>query len=165
MTSYSTDTISLSWTDSSNNENGFQIWRSTDGTTFASVTTVSSNVTSYTDTDLTPNTTYYYKVRAYNDYGYSAYTNVASQTTSVLPTQSFLSVNSVSVTPNSSQTITIHAQNLSDIGGIEIFLDYDPSYMTVNTNVGNNGVIMEGPLSGDDFMPPIVALSYVYIWS
>lgn len=83
-------TIHLAWTDNSSNEAGFSIERSTDGTTFAQVTTVGVNVTSYTDSNLNPEAKYYYRVRAYNSYNtlsYSAYTNVASATTLMLGVQ------------------------------------------------------------------------------
>jgi titin len=77
-------TVNLTWTDNSNNEAGFSIERSTDGVNFTQVNTVGVNVTSYTDSNLTPESKYYYQVRAYNSYNtlsYSAYTNIASATT------------------------------------------------------------------------------------
>jgi len=89
-----TDTqINLTWTDNANNESGFEIERSPNGSTWALHATVGANTTSYSDTGLTPNTTYYYRVRAYNANGYSAYSNVASATT--LPTASKMHVESI----------------------------------------------------------------------
>ncbi|MBS3820016.1 fibronectin type III domain-containing protein, partial [bacterium] len=76
-TAIACDQIELTWTDNSDNESGFEIERTTDGQTF----TVSANTTSYTDTNLNENTTYSYRVRAYNDAGYSDYSNEASATT------------------------------------------------------------------------------------
>jgi len=73
--------IDLAWTDASSNETGFKIERSTDGTTFTSLTTVGANQTSYGNPNLSPATTYWYRVRATNSSGDSAPSNVASATT------------------------------------------------------------------------------------
>ena len=73
--------VNLSWTDNSNNETGFQIERSPNGTTFAQIATVGAGVTSYANTSLTASTTYYYRVRAYNLGGNSPYSNTASAKT------------------------------------------------------------------------------------
>ncbi len=77
-------TISLSWTSNSDNETGFAIERSTDGMNFNQIATVAANVTTYGDSGLSSDMTYFYQVRAYNLYdtlSYSAYTNIASATT------------------------------------------------------------------------------------
>jgi titin len=76
--------ISLTWADNSNNETGFTIEMSTDGVNYTQVATVGPNVTGYTATGLLPLTTYYFRVRAYNAAGNSAYSNVASATTPLL---------------------------------------------------------------------------------
>jgi hypothetical protein len=74
--------IDLSWNDNSDNEMGFEIQRRPeDNSTWTTVTTVSANVHNYTDTGLTPNTTYYYRVRAFNSAGNSQYCTPASATT------------------------------------------------------------------------------------
>ncbi len=73
-----TDKIKLTWSDRSNNETGFEIWRSTSPTgTYTLVTTTAANVTTYTNTDLTPNNKYYYKVRAKMNSTYSPYSNIS----------------------------------------------------------------------------------------
>jgi hypothetical protein len=77
----SSSQINLSWTDNSNNETGFKVERSSDGTTFTQIATVGANVTTYADTGLPALTKYYYRVRAYNAGGNSAYSNIASAKT------------------------------------------------------------------------------------
>ncbi|MDI6791402.1 MAG: DUF2341 domain-containing protein [bacterium] len=73
---FSSRQIDLSWADNSNNETGFKIERKTGaGGTFSQITTVGANVTSYSNTGLDPNTTYCYRVRAYNAVGGSGYSN------------------------------------------------------------------------------------------
>jgi hypothetical protein len=51
-TAVSSSQINLSWIDNSNNETGFEIERSTDGTTFTQIATVGANVTMYLNTTL-----------------------------------------------------------------------------------------------------------------
>jgi hypothetical protein len=64
--------INLTWTDVANNESGFRIYRATATTgPFLPVATVGANTTSYQDTGLTGNTTYYYRVTAYGEFGES----------------------------------------------------------------------------------------------
>lgn len=70
--------LTLTWTDNSDNETGFGIERSTDGATFAEIAQVGTNVETYQDTSISYNTTYWYRVRAYNAAGNSGYTNTAS---------------------------------------------------------------------------------------
>jgi subtilisin family serine protease len=80
-TAVSKSQINLAWTDNSDNEAGFKIERSTDGSNFSQIATVGANVTAYSNTGLARNKLYYYRVRAYNDGGDSAYSNVASAKT------------------------------------------------------------------------------------
>lgn len=75
-TAVSRSQINLSWVDNTSSESGFQIERSTDGTTFTQIATVGVNVTTYANTGLLRNKTYYYRVRAY-DGGVSSYSNTA----------------------------------------------------------------------------------------
>jgi hypothetical protein len=77
----SSSNINLSWVDNSDNETGFDIERSLNGSTWSLITTVASNVSSYANSGLTASTTYYYRVRAKNTAGNSSYTNTASATT------------------------------------------------------------------------------------
>jgi hypothetical protein len=74
--------VNLSWTDNSNNEAGLKIGRSINGVDFKPLPLVSANVTSYKDMTVEGSTKYYYRVRAYNNFGYSGPSNVASLTTS-----------------------------------------------------------------------------------
>jgi carboxypeptidase T len=85
-TAVSTSQINLSWIDNANNETGFKIERSLDGIAWTQIATTAVNVTSYSDTGLSPSTTYYYQVRASNGMGDSAYSNMASAQTQPLPT-------------------------------------------------------------------------------
>lgn len=69
------------WSDRAFNETGFELERSTNGTTFTRIATPSANVTNFTDFDVSPSTLYYYRVRAVNSVGVSAYSAPGSVTT------------------------------------------------------------------------------------
>jgi hypothetical protein len=73
--------INLSWSDRSNNEQGFYVERSPDGKTWTRIATPSANVTNYSNTGLTANNTYYYRVQAYNSAAISAYSNTVTAKT------------------------------------------------------------------------------------
>ena len=72
-------TIQLAWTDNSNNEVSFRIEELIGGT-YQAVYAVGANVTTAQITGLTPGASYSFRVRAANASGYSAYSNVATGT-------------------------------------------------------------------------------------
>ena len=80
-TAVSSSQVNLTWSDNSANEDGFKLYRSTDGVNFSNIKIVGPNVTSYSDTGRTGSTTYYYRVLAYSIGGTSAYSNTAVVTT------------------------------------------------------------------------------------
>lgn len=79
-------TLSLNWTDTSTNEDGFTIERKADVTgTFTYVTSVGPNIHFYVDSSLVDGLTYCYRVQAYNAAGVSPYSNEACQIATFLP--------------------------------------------------------------------------------
>jgi len=80
-TAVSSSEIDLSWTDNSDNEDGFKIERKEAGGTYSVLATVGTVITYYNNIFLLPNTTYYYRVRAYSSLGFSDYSNEVSATT------------------------------------------------------------------------------------
>ena len=77
--------VDLEWRDNSDNERGFSIERKVEGGTFRVVEEVRANVTTYSDRGLTENRKYIYRVRAFNDAGYSSYSNEAEAVTATVP--------------------------------------------------------------------------------
>ncbi|MCZ7616719.1 MAG: hypothetical protein M5T52_24915 [Ignavibacteriaceae bacterium] len=85
-----TFTVTLGWQDNSVNENGFVIERkagdSLSITTFEIIDTVGVDENSYFDTGLEADSTYTYRVYAYNAFGVSDYSNLA-QVTTIIPVE------------------------------------------------------------------------------
>ena len=80
-TAVSSSRIDLAWTDNATDESGFKVERSPDGSAWAEIAQVAANTTAHADTGLAANTTYHYRVRAFNAGGDSGYANSASATT------------------------------------------------------------------------------------
>ena len=80
--------INLSWIDASNNENGFAIERCTGSGcgNFTEIFRTSANVVIFNDTGRSPQTTYRYRVMAFNASDTSKYSNTAEATTPAVPT-------------------------------------------------------------------------------
>jgi hypothetical protein len=75
--------VNLSWDDNSTDEDGFVIERApaSDPTAFVEVGRVATDIVTYRDVGLPQGTTFLYRVKAYNQAGNSAYSNVVSATT------------------------------------------------------------------------------------
>ncbi len=84
-TAQSADTIKLTWTDNATDEQYYRVERSADGASYSQVALLLANATSWTNYSLSASTTYFYRVRASAGTAYSAYSNVASATTSPPP--------------------------------------------------------------------------------
>jgi len=86
-TAISGSRIDLAWTDNSDNESGFSIEQcpgpaeSCGEADFGEIATVGAGITTYSDLGLEPDTTYSYRVRAFNNAGDSAAAGPAAATT------------------------------------------------------------------------------------
>ncbi len=106
----SSSAINLSWADNSSNELGFRLERKTGFTgTYALIATLPAGQTNYSDAGLQASTTYFYRVKAYNNAGESAYSNEATATTTagtVANNSAFVSQN-VPASMQAGQTATV----------------------------------------------------------
>lgn len=74
-TATSHKSIVLNWSDNSNNESGFEIYRSISATSgFSVIGNAPANATSYIDSAIAPATTYFYKLKSVNGFGESELT-------------------------------------------------------------------------------------------
>ncbi|MBI1762620.1 MAG: fibronectin type III domain-containing protein [Acidobacteria bacterium] len=116
-TAVSNSQINLTWVDNANNETGFQLERSTDNTTWAALGSVAANIQAYSDTGLSASTTYYYRARAFNGSGNSAYSNAVNATTTAVPTYTdYLAAGDMAVTGTLTSN---YANTMSDNGATE----------------------------------------------
>ena len=81
VTSVSKKSIDLEWNSPDCNAEGYKIEQSLDGITFTEIATVSASTTAYRAKGLARGTTYYYRVRAFNDAGESTESNLTGATT------------------------------------------------------------------------------------
>jgi hypothetical protein len=120
----SSSQINLAWTDNANNEDGFKIERCTgscsSGNDFAQIATVGPNVTTYPNTGLAANTTYFYRVRAYNSVGDSSYSNTVSATTPETPALPAPPTNLTASAVSSTQITLSWTDNSTNEDGFEI---------------------------------------------
>lgn len=74
--------VDLDWNDNSTNETGFKLERCEGAgcTNFTQIATIIANIKTFRDTTVRIDTPYNYRIRAYNDGGHSAYSNVLSVT-------------------------------------------------------------------------------------
>ncbi|SRR5579862_9511989 len=73
----SNNTIELKWTNPNSNQTGVKIEGSTDNKLFYEIADLAANATSFINTGVNRSTGHYYRIRAYNTGGYSAYSNSA----------------------------------------------------------------------------------------
>jgi hypothetical protein len=109
--------LRLNWSDISTNESGFKIERMAGSASYGQVATVASNIQTYTDTTVTPGSTYCYRVRAYNSAGTSAPSNAGCATapeTSTSSTGSSTGSTTTSPTTSPSEIITRLSSKWSD---------------------------------------------------
>ena len=123
VTGVTDTTISLSWTANSNSAGtNYGIERSPDGLIFSQVSL--STGTSFQDTGLTANTTYYYRLRAQNgDSIWTAYTAVVSAYTNSFSTPLRPSGILGTILPNGQFVLSWHAVTL-DVNGQPISIDH-----------------------------------------
>ena len=133
LTPLATDQIKLTWADTATNEAGFKIERATSGSgPWTQIITTPANVAVYTNSGLTASTVYFYRVRAYNLNGDSAYSDVRSATTgNTAPV--LAAIGNKTVTETSPLTFTASATD-AGLGASVSVTDFE-SYAAGTANV------------------------------
>jgi hypothetical protein len=112
-TALSTSQMQLSWGDVSG-ESSYSLERSADGVSgWTVVATTSMNSTAWRDNGLTAGSNYYYRVRGVNEFGYGAYSAVASDATLTGPP---LTVANVRIDSGAAQRSVIRSLTVSFSG-------------------------------------------------
>jgi pimeloyl-ACP methyl ester carboxylesterase/fibronectin type 3 domain-containing protein len=147
ITSLSTTSIRLDWTQGSN-ETGFEVYRGTvKGGPYQMLALTAANATTYTDNTLATNTTYYYVVRAVNGTGAAAKSNEVSpnngNTAPVVPTLSDMHVKTGAT---ASKTFTV-TDNAGDV--VTVSIPLKPAFVTLTKLSATSYRINAAP-TGDD---------------
>jgi fibronectin type 3 domain-containing protein len=116
-TAQSSSSINVSW-GSVSGASGYRVYRATSsGGYYSNITSTSGAY--YTDSGLSSNTTYYYKVSAWNDYGESSQSSYASATTSA-PGMPATPAN-VTAEAQSSSSINVSWGSVSGASGYRVY--------------------------------------------
>jgi hypothetical protein len=134
-TANGTTTIDLTWTDSASNETAYQVERSTSGSggPFSLLTTLAANATGYSNTGLTPETEYCYRVRAMNLNVPSAYAGPACATTAPVPNMA-LDFTGTNAYASFGNPAAVHLSTFT----LEMWIRRDGA--GVGTDTGTNGI-------------------------
>jgi hypothetical protein len=143
--------IVLNWDDNANDEDGFNIERSLDGTNFNFLTSVGTDVETYIDSNLTSSTTYFYQVIAYNIVGSSLSSNIASATTQSSGGGPLVHVDNINVSRvalngsrfRSVATVTIHDNLGAPVSGATV----DGSFTGPNSTNESGTTDISGQIS------------------
>lgn len=137
-TAFSSTVITLAWADNSDNETGFVIERSLDGVTGWSVIhTTAPLIIAYVDANLTPETEYFYRVKATNTGVDSTYTLTDSTTTLAVVTE----------TPPSTDIPALKRTEIEDSFSL---LPQDANGWTIFEPTANTMVYYIDYVNGDD---------------
>ncbi len=144
-TAISTAQINLTWADNSTNESNFLIERSPDNSNFTQITSVGAGVTSYPDASLAAGTLYFYRVRASNSGGNSAYSEVASATT--FPTSQM--IKSDTTTMNTAADWSGVTPSAGAVGVFNnVISSVNAAALTLGADVSVGGLIFSNNLNG-----------------
>ncbi|CAM1333771.1 Collagenase containing a C-terminal secretion signal [Tenacibaculum aestuariivivum] len=132
-TANSSSAITLNWSDNSNNEEGFKIERLNENGNFTEIASIGANISSYTNTGLTANTSYSYRVRAFLETSNSEYSNTSTTTTS-----SGSNNNYCTITGNSSyeHIKSVAFNNFTNSSGLETNGYGNYTNQTINLTTG-----------------------------
>ncbi|MBN9386396.1 MAG: fibronectin type III domain-containing protein, partial [Chitinophagaceae bacterium] len=139
--------VQLNWIDAAYNETAYQIYRSVGtGGSYSQIGTLGSGATTYTDSTVSGGVTYYYKVRASNSYGVSAFTDSVSITTA----DRIPKINPIAdVTTSAGQTVTVNVTSVDDATDhVTLTASGLPSFVTFVDNGNGTGVITIQPGAG-----------------
>ena len=129
--------VDLTWTDNSEDESGFEIVRSLDGTAWSPIGSAGAGSTAYSDGGVSANTQYYYRVRAFNPSGSSAYTGAF-----IVNTPDGISLSATGYKVKGVQHVDLSWGGIGT--GVDIYRDGSPIELNVagglyTDNIGNRG--------------------------
>ncbi len=157
----SPSSVLLTWSNNTNSERGFEIWRKRliSGTTFTTwemAVLTDEDIVQFLDVNLIPNSTYYYKIRAVSNTARSTYSPNNDKT---LPAQNLVIVTGSDITPPTPpqnliakatgiQTVTLTWNASIDAGGIsQYYIYYSPTDSIATGSASTSYVLTSSILS------------------
>lgn len=154
--------IKLSWSDNSNNEDGFGIERKKEAGSYVLISNVGSNTSSFEDKGLEVTTLYYYRVYAYNGSGISSYSNCVSITTPM--ESSFIPYNNL-FDPTKGEEVSInYFLGLADYVELKIYTLNGRLVKTLvdcDKPAGNHWINWDGRDGNRDIVPSGIYIVYI----
>lgn len=142
--------IDLTWTDTSSDETGFRVERSSSSSgPFSLLATLSQNTNSYSDTSVSGSSTFYYRVLAYSSSsGNSSYSNTTNATTPSSPPSAPSGLAATAI--SSSQINLSWTDNSNNETGFRIERGTSSSgpFVLINTTSANATSFSDSGLSG-----------------
>jgi hypothetical protein len=138
----SASAINLSWADNSTDEQGFKVQRSGDGgVTWSEIASLGSNTTAFSSTGLSAGTGYSYRVYGYNSAGNSAFSNMASATTTApvldtaAPVVSISSPSNGATVPSGTVKVNVSATDNQAVSSLKLLIDGKPVATVLGTSL------------------------------
>jgi hypothetical protein len=137
--------VRLNWAQGSG-ETGFEVFRATaSGGPYTFITRLATNVTTYTETGLNASLTYYYIVRAVNETGAAANSNVGSADGgNVAPVIGALAGFHVKTDASFTEPFTV-----TDNDAVTVTIPLKPAFVTLSNTGGTNWRIVAAPTIND----------------
>lgn len=149
VTISTTSSVQLTWEDNSDDEVGFVIERSIDLGGFELIDSVAFNVTDYIDNNLDVNSTYSYRVYAYNTAGNSEYSNTVN--VDIAYPINFINADLNNVFPstaiNSVSSGSDHIWSYKNTGNGTVDGNYVESYMQLGEDCQDISIIVDDSLN------------------
>lgn len=141
----------LTWSHDPSLSRGLKLERSSDGATYELVATPVPTDTTFTDTKLRPSTTYYYRISAFNEAGYSAFAMAAPLSTAAFAAPTGVTVETPTETAVSNTQLNVSWDYPNAVPGVRFVLEGRPSdsatYLpitdTVETSVAVSSFVVD----------------------
>ena len=141
--------ILINWNDNSNFEEGYKIERKTSGESYELLTTVNQNITNFTDENVEPHITYYYRVFGFVQNFQSYYSNEDNTffyQNEIWVPEDYSTIQEAINNANNSDSILVHpgiyVENINFNGNDIIVKSSDgPMYTTIDGNA--NGSVLQ----------------------
>jgi hypothetical protein len=139
----------LAWIDQSDDENGFEIQRSLDGSLWTTLARTVANTTSFVDSGLQQGATYHYRIRATNVPGDSEFSNVAQLTVPLPP----LRFDPATVNIDANGVVRVQLFGPANTNYIVQVSANLKDWMSVSTNTAPNGIALFIDTTASRFVP------------